>query len=78
MGAEAIRPGWQPGFSWVHARAAEASPKKIKHYVDGAWKESKTGKVTPCYHPSIGAVIAYAPQCTAGSSIRTTWLIHRK
>jgi malonate-semialdehyde dehydrogenase (acetylating) / methylmalonate-semialdehyde dehydrogenase len=42
-----------------------ACPKRLKYYVDGAWKESKTGKYMPCYDPSTGAVIAYAPQCTA-------------
>ena len=28
-------------------------------------EESKTSKYMPCYDPSTGAVIAYAPQCTA-------------
>ncbi len=40
-------------------------PKKLKYGVGGVWKESKTGKYMPCYDPSTGAVIAYAPQCTA-------------
>ncbi len=40
-------------------------PKKLKYGVGGEWKESKTGKYMPCYDPSTGAVIAYAPQCTA-------------
>ena len=39
--------------------------KKLKYGVGGVWKESKTGKYMPCYDPSTGAVIAYAPQCTA-------------
>jgi malonate-semialdehyde dehydrogenase (acetylating)/methylmalonate-semialdehyde dehydrogenase len=40
-------------------------PKKLKYGVGGVWKESKTGKYMPCYDPSTGAVIAYAPQCTS-------------
>jgi malonate-semialdehyde dehydrogenase (acetylating)/methylmalonate-semialdehyde dehydrogenase len=40
-------------------------PKKLKYGVGGVWKESKTAKYMPCYDPSTGAVIAYAPQCTA-------------
>lgn len=40
-------------------------PKKLKYGVAGQWKESKTTKYMPCYNPSTGAVIAYAPQCTA-------------
>ena len=40
-------------------------PKKLKYGVGGLWKESKTSKYMPCYDPSTGAVIAYAPQCTA-------------
>jgi len=42
-----------------------ACPKKLKYYVAGAWKESKTNKYMPCYDPSTGSVIAHAPQCTA-------------
>lgn len=40
-------------------------PKKLKYGVGGAWKESETSKYMPCYDPSTGAVIAFAPQCTA-------------
>jgi malonate-semialdehyde dehydrogenase (acetylating) / methylmalonate-semialdehyde dehydrogenase len=39
--------------------------KKLKYGVGGVWKESATSKYMPCYDPSTGAVIAYAPQCTA-------------
>ena len=42
-----------------------ACPKKLKYLAGGVWKESKTSKYMPCYDPSTGAVIAYAPQCTA-------------
>jgi malonate-semialdehyde dehydrogenase (acetylating)/methylmalonate-semialdehyde dehydrogenase len=42
-----------------------ARPKKLKYGVGGVWKESKTSKYMPCYDPSTGTVIAYAPQCTA-------------
>ncbi len=40
-------------------------PLKLKYFAGGAWKESKTAKYMPCFNPSTGAVIAYAPQCTA-------------
>src|SRR5208282_310715 len=40
-------------------------PKTLKYGAGGVWKESKTAKYMPCYDPSTGAVIAYAPQCTA-------------
>ncbi len=40
-------------------------PKKLKYGVGGVWKESKTSKYMPCLNPSTGAVLAYAPQCTA-------------
>lgn len=43
-----------------------AQPLKLKYYAGGEWRESKTTKYMPCYDPSTGAVIAYAPQCTAG------------
>ena len=42
-----------------------AVPKKLMYSAGGAWKESATEKYMPCYDPSTGAVIAYAPQCTA-------------
>ena len=41
-------------------------PKKLKYSVGGEWKESATQKYMPCFDPSTGAVIALAPQCTAG------------
>ena len=40
-------------------------PKKLRYGVAGVWKDSKTSKYMPCYDPSTGSVIAYAPQCTA-------------
>ena len=40
-------------------------PLKLKYFAGGEWRESKTAKYMPCYDPSTGAVIAYAPQCTA-------------
>jgi malonate-semialdehyde dehydrogenase (acetylating)/methylmalonate-semialdehyde dehydrogenase len=46
-------------------RISGKAPKKLKYGVGGAWKESKSTKYMPCYDPSTGAVIAYAPQCTA-------------
>ena len=39
--------------------------KKLKYLAGGVWRESKTAKYMPCYDPSTGTVIAYAPQCTA-------------
>ena len=41
------------------------APKKLKYWVDGAWKESKTTKYMDCCNPSTGEVIARAPCCTA-------------
>jgi malonate-semialdehyde dehydrogenase (acetylating) / methylmalonate-semialdehyde dehydrogenase len=40
-------------------------PLRLKFHAGGQWLESKTSKYMPCYDPSTGAVIAYAPQCTA-------------
>jgi len=40
-------------------------PIKLKFHAGGEWIQSKTGKYMPCYNPSTGAVIAYAPQCSA-------------
>jgi len=42
------------------------TPKKLKLYIDGGWRESSTGKYMNCFDPSTGEVIALAPQCTAG------------
>ena len=41
-------------------------PVKLKYHTGGRWMESTTDKYMPCYNPSTGAVIAYAPQCTSG------------
>jgi malonate-semialdehyde dehydrogenase (acetylating)/methylmalonate-semialdehyde dehydrogenase len=38
---------------------------RLKYWVDGGWRESKTAKYMDCYDPSTGEVIAQAPQCTA-------------
>src|ERR1039458_6993628 len=40
-------------------------PLRLKYYAGGKWLESKTSNYMPCYNPSTGAVLAYAPQCTA-------------
>ena len=40
-------------------------PLKLKYFAAGKWQDSKTAKYMPCYNPSTGAVIAFAPQCTA-------------
>ena len=39
------------------------SAVKLKYWVGGGWKESKTEKYMNCYDPSTGEVIALAPQC---------------
>ena len=39
-------------------------PVKLKYFAGGKWIESKSNKYMPCYNPSTGAVIAYAPSCT--------------
>jgi malonate-semialdehyde dehydrogenase (acetylating)/methylmalonate-semialdehyde dehydrogenase len=41
------------------------SPKKLKYWVDGGWRESKTTKYMDCFNPSTGEVIAQTPCCTA-------------
>lgn len=40
-------------------------PIRLKYHAGGQWIESKTNEYMPCYNPSTGAVIAYAPQCTS-------------
>jgi malonate-semialdehyde dehydrogenase (acetylating) / methylmalonate-semialdehyde dehydrogenase len=40
-------------------------PVKLKYHAGGVWKESSTDNYMSCFNPSTGAVIAYAPQCTA-------------
>ena len=42
----------------------EKTPIKLKYHAGGVWRESKTDKFMPCYNPSTGGIIAYAPQCT--------------
>lgn len=39
-------------------------PIKLKYFVGGQWKISKTDTYMPCYNPSTGAVFALAPQCS--------------
>jgi malonate-semialdehyde dehydrogenase (acetylating)/methylmalonate-semialdehyde dehydrogenase len=41
-------------------------PAKLMYCAGGHWKRSTTTKDMPCFDPSTGAIIAYAPQCTAG------------
>jgi len=40
------------------------TPEKLKYYVDGQWRESKTEKYMECFNASTGEVVALAPQCT--------------
>jgi malonate-semialdehyde dehydrogenase (acetylating) / methylmalonate-semialdehyde dehydrogenase len=37
---------------------------RLKYHAGGKWIPSKAKEYMPCYNPSTGAVIAYAPQCT--------------
>jgi len=39
-------------------------PVKLKYFAAGEWRESQTASYVPCYNPSTGAVIAWAPECT--------------
>lgn len=39
-------------------------PVRLKYHAGGKWIQSKAKEYMPCYNPSTGAVIAYAPQCT--------------
>ncbi|MGE5620851.1 MAG: CoA-acylating methylmalonate-semialdehyde dehydrogenase [Sphingomonadaceae bacterium] len=39
--------------------------KRLKYFVDGEWKESKTSRYMPVTDSSTGEVIAEAPACTA-------------
>ena len=38
--------------------------KRLKYFVGGEWKESKTNKYMPVYNPSTGEIQAEAPCCT--------------
>jgi malonate-semialdehyde dehydrogenase (acetylating)/methylmalonate-semialdehyde dehydrogenase len=40
-------------------------PRKLKIFIDGAWRESRTDVFMDCFDPSTGEVIARAPKCTA-------------
>lgn len=41
------------------------TPKQLRYFAGGEWRESKTAKWMDCYDPSRGKVIAQAPQCTS-------------
>lgn len=41
------------------------TPRKLKFFVDGAWRESSATQYVDCFDPSTGEVIALAPRCTA-------------
>lgn len=53
-------------FSSDTANDAEISstPKRLKYFAGGLWKDSMAKRFMPCFDPSTGAVIALAPQCT--------------
>jgi malonate-semialdehyde dehydrogenase (acetylating)/methylmalonate-semialdehyde dehydrogenase len=44
---------------------SQERPLRLKYHAGGKWLPSTTETYMPCYNPSTGAVIAYAPQCTA-------------
>jgi malonate-semialdehyde dehydrogenase (acetylating) / methylmalonate-semialdehyde dehydrogenase len=46
-------------------------PVRLKYHAGGRWIESTTDHYMPCYNPSTGAVIAYAPQCTSDEVEKT-------
>jgi malonate-semialdehyde dehydrogenase (acetylating) / methylmalonate-semialdehyde dehydrogenase len=50
---------------WEADPISGEQPRTLKYGAGGTWKTSATQKYMPCYNPSTGAVIAYAPQCTA-------------
>ncbi|SDO36562.1 CoA-acylating methylmalonate-semialdehyde dehydrogenase [Desulforhopalus singaporensis] len=52
-------------FFPVDDPALESDAVNLKFYVNGQWHKSASDKYMPCYNPSTGEVIAYAPQCTA-------------
>ncbi len=42
-----------------------AGVRQLQYWVDGGWKTSKTTNYMDCYNPSMGEIIARAPQCTS-------------
>jgi malonate-semialdehyde dehydrogenase (acetylating)/methylmalonate-semialdehyde dehydrogenase len=47
----------------IDTKAGARSAVRLKYWVGGSWRESKTEKYMNCYDPSTGEVIALAPQC---------------
>lgn len=52
-------------FFPVDDPAMESDAVKLKYFVGGQWRISAGEAYMPCYNPSTGEIIAYAPQCTA-------------
>ena len=52
-------------FGRSRIRSAAQRPKKLKYCGGRRLEGVRDSKYMPCYDPSTGAVIAYAPQCTA-------------
>jgi malonate-semialdehyde dehydrogenase (acetylating)/methylmalonate-semialdehyde dehydrogenase len=48
----------------IEDASVENPVKKLKYFVDGEFRISKTDNYMDCFNPSTGAVIAHAPQCT--------------
>jgi malonate-semialdehyde dehydrogenase (acetylating)/methylmalonate-semialdehyde dehydrogenase len=42
-----------------------SNPKKLKFFVNGEWRETKSGKYMPITNSSTGEVMAETPKCTA-------------
>lgn len=52
-------------FYHSEGSATTDQPVKLKYFVNGQWHRSTSDNFMPCYNPSTGEIIAYAPQCTA-------------
>lgn len=63
-------------FSTEEAGAGNG-PVQLKYFVDGQWQRSTSDSSMPCYNPSTGEIIAYAPQCTA-AEVESTILAAKK
>ena len=52
-------------FYHSEGSATTDQPVKLQYFVNGQWHRSTSDNFMPCYNPSTGEIIAYAPQCTA-------------
>ena len=56
---------FSPESEYPRDPISKERPIRLKFHAGGQWLDSKSAKYMPCYNPSTGAVIAYAPQCTS-------------